>query len=220
MKLILFLLSYSAIAAADEPPSPARDELRLYRTNAEAAVRAGNYYEAIAWYRKSWAVRANPAARFNMAQCYKAVGAYDLAKAELDVYLRFTPREKSSIDPDVQALVKFLREHPQAPRDPKKVRTVFDLGVEQHLAGKEAVARELLLVAAENGMRAETARWVTASYCADKDVKQAIESLPGIRDEVGYQFARYYCNSVGVVLPKTNPVWLGMATGAIREPRW
>jgi tetratricopeptide (TPR) repeat protein len=86
--IALLVAAAPAIAEPASAPSPAElDAARSLFRRAEAEYVAGRHAEALALYRAAHAVVPEPKLLFNIAQCHRALGQYQLAIDVLRQYL-------------------------------------------------------------------------------------------------------------------------------------
>lgn len=113
-----------SVASAAAPTAQDRKASRLAFGRAQEAYEAGRFEEALTGYREANERMSNPAFIFNMAQCYRQLGAHDEALAHYQRYLDASPTAKNRtvVEAHIQDLQTAIAQRPP----PKPVLTPSD----------------------------------------------------------------------------------------------
>lgn len=93
--LVLQPVLPGAVAQAAAPSAKTRKASRQAFERAQEAYAAERWDEALAGYREANEWMPNPAFTYNMAQCYRQMGAHDEALAHYQRYLEEVPQAKN-----------------------------------------------------------------------------------------------------------------------------
>jgi hypothetical protein len=94
-------------AEAPAPPSgPQEAEMQAHRAVGHRLYRLGRYEEAVAAFRRAYEVKADARLLFDIAECYREMGAVDQALFYYDRYLAGWPDafDRAEVDEKVAAL--------------------------------------------------------------------------------------------------------------------
>ena len=88
------------------PPSPQEAEMQAHRAVGHRLYRLGRYEEAVAAFRRAYEVKADARLLFDIAECYREMGAVDQALFYYDRYLAGWPDafDRAEVDEKVAEL--------------------------------------------------------------------------------------------------------------------
>ncbi|HEY7373235.1 MAG TPA: tetratricopeptide repeat protein [Polyangia bacterium] len=103
--------------AAAPPATPQEAEMQTHRALGHKLYRLGRYEEAVAAFRRAYEVKADPRLLFDIAECYRELGAVDQALFYYDRYLAGWPDafDRAEVEEKMAAL-ESMRGGLPAPR--------------------------------------------------------------------------------------------------------